>query len=299
MSEKAGLSILIPVYNYVVTGLVKDIANQSSSLNIPYEILCFDDCSSLEYIEKNKLISDLPNCKFKTFDKNIGRAAIRNELAFSSTYQFILFIDADSKIIANNYIKSYWEKRNDVSVIAGGTAYSNLSNIDFTLRYKYGKSREEINAENRNKSPYNFIYLNNLFLPKSIFLKNPLDTSLTTYGHEDTKFGFGLKRMNIPIIHIENAVEHVGLETNSVFIEKTKEGIKNFYKILKEGYGIDSKLCKTYTLLKKFKLIILFNFFYSILKKSIEKNLLSDSPNLLYFDLFKLYLLIQEDKKIN
>jgi hypothetical protein len=46
---------------------------------------------------------------------------------------------------------------------------------------------------------------------------------LKTYGHEDTLLGYDLFRNGIEIFHIDNPVEHTGLEDSSVLLRKPKQ----------------------------------------------------------------------------
>lgn len=296
MSDSPGISVLIPVYNYDVRKLVEDLSGQFSALTVSYEIRCYDDQSHPSSSQINASIGSFPNTVFKVLKNNIGRSAIRNLLAREAKYRHLLFIDADSRIVSEKYLSNYLKYIETQNVIAGGTIYEGALQAQYSLRYVYGKNREQIKAERRAKNPYQYVTLNNLFIPKNVFLHVNLDESIKTYGHEDTKFGYSLRKNNFPVLHIDNPVEHVGLETNNVFLEKTREGIRNFYKILLEGYGLDSKLCKAMIFLKKYRLEKLFCFYYTLRKDHIEKNLHSASPSLFYFDLYKLYLLLSEEK---
>ena len=62
--------------------------------------------------------------------------------------------------------------------------------------------------------------------------KVKFDERITKYGHEDTLFGFELKKNNTQITHIDNPVINGNLETNEEFIEKTEEGLLNLLKIV-------------------------------------------------------------------
>lgn len=295
MSESITVSILIPVYNYRIYQLVKSLFNQATSLLLPFEILCFDDGSTItEFKKNNSKVSELDGVKYLELNENIGRSRIRNKLAQEAQYDFLLFIDCDSKIISESYLKNYIESVKTNPVILGGTVYTQSSNPECSLRLKYGKQREQKSALLRMKQPYHYINLNNLFIKKEIYLQNRLDEKISTYGHEDTKFGYSLKEKKIPVFHIDNPVDHCGLESNAVFINKTKEGIKNFYNITLEGYGRDTKLFKTYFFIKNLRLSILFNLYYTFLQEKIDRNLLSSNPSLFYFDLFKLRTLLDQ-----
>ena len=40
-----------------------------------------------------------------------------------------------------------------------------------------------------------------------------------------------IKQRKIPILHLNNPLEHLGLEPQTIFLKKQKEAIKNLYKL--------------------------------------------------------------------
>jgi hypothetical protein len=297
MPEPTGLSILIPVYNYDVRPLVNALIEQGGNINIPFELLCFDDGSSEHYKKINREIDNLKNTIYKELPENIGRSKIRNKLALASKYAKLLFLDCDSGIVKKDFLENYLAHEKEGKILIGGTVYGNKAPKEYSLRWKFGKIREERTAAMRALQPFQSIHINNLLADKNIYLQHQLDENMITYGHEDTKLGYSLKSSGVSIKHIDNPVEHCGLEPNEVFLEKTKEGIKNFYKLLREGYGKDTKLYKSFATINIFPFRSLFCFYYNLRENSIRKNLLSDNPSLLNFDLYKLMLLLKESKK--
>lgn len=297
--RKVRLSILIPVYNYDVRELVHKLHDQVTQLDIPAEILCYDDCSTDESCKvANREITQLSIIIYKELPVNIGRAAIRNKLASEANYNKLLFIDCDSEPVSDNFLKNYLGYSSKYQALVGGTVYpATNDNPRQSLRWKYGIAREEKFAEKRNETPYDSITLNNFYIDKTTFLRIGLDESIEGYGHEDTKFGYALRDNNVPILHIRNPVLHCGLETNEVFLQKTEAAVKNFYKLSKQGYGTKTKLYESYLLVRKLRLDGLFISVFSALQKNIIKNLCSGNPSLELFDLYKLKLLLEEGRK--
>ena len=89
------LSILIPIYNYDVTQLVTQLHQQATATHQPFEIITIED-GSVKHIAENDLLRDLPNVTHIVREKNIGRSAIRNQLADMAQYDYLLFIDCDA-----------------------------------------------------------------------------------------------------------------------------------------------------------------------------------------------------------
>jgi hypothetical protein len=161
------------------------------------------------------------------------------------------------------------------------------------LRWKHGKSREEFTAEERIKSPNKSFMTNNFLISVNLFNKIKFNEEMEGYGHEDTLFGYDLKKNNIKVLHIDNPLVHIGLESNSMFLGKTKESIRNLKNILDQnGYEKllveDIKLLYYYKFFQKTKLNLFAGFLFRISEKLLTRNLLSKNPNLFVFDLFKL-----------
>lgn len=284
------ISILIPVYNFDVGNLVRELESQcKKAIGLDdFEILLFDDASPEKYQNAN-LASD--KISFKNLLENAGRSKIRNLLANAAQFDALLYLDCDSAIEKPDFINSYVQHYQDDSVVYGGRTYSNQSPKDTTFfRWKYGVEREIISANTRIQNPYHSFMTNNFLISKKVYLDIQLDEELKGYGHEDTLFGIELKKKKIPIIHIENPAVHIGLETKEVFFEKTKEGIQNLIHLYenKKIKPENTKLLSYYVKMNMFPLKNLFKIYYNSKSVKIEENLKSDNPNMRNFDLWKL-----------
>lgn len=294
------LSILIPVYNFEVEELVRGLQHQCQVAAIRYEILCFDDGSRSDYKERNRNIATLDNVRYKEMTENQGRSRIRNLLAQAAGFEYLLFMDCDSGLVSEHYIKNYVQSINPESVLYGGRVYDVQppENKDFIFHWTYGKAREQQSVAERKIKPYHGFMTNNFLMPKSLFLEIQFEEKLKQYGHEDTLFGLQLKSRKIPIIHLQNPLEHLGLETTKQFLDKTAKGIQNLYFLSKQYEHIDTKLLRTFRWLQSWKLNKLTLFILNLLNAFWLKNLYSDQPNMRIFDLYKLRLLLQESQKL-
>ena len=108
------LSILIPVYNWDCSQLIKDLHFQGLESGIPFEIVIADDCSTdRSVMERNREKAEcLENCRFFALEHNKGRASIRNFLADNSRYDKLLFMDCDAAVKDTQFLKifsrSHW-----------------------------------------------------------------------------------------------------------------------------------------------------------------------------------------------
>ncbi|HHH52053.1 MAG TPA: glycosyltransferase [Bacteroidetes bacterium] len=288
------LSILIPTYNTKIVKLVDDLYSQCKNLNLDFEILCYDDGSSYVYKEFNRKITDYKRVVYKEMDKNHGRAKLRNFLANEAKYKKLLFLDADSGIIRDEFIFTYIKQMNK-DVIYGGRLYfeNKPEDINKVLHWKYGKEKESLKVETRNQNPYLNFLSNNFLIDKDVFERVKFDEKLSGYGYEDTLFAYELKKNNIKIRHIDNPVLHLELENASAFLQKTENAMKNLAGLYAQNKITDTRLIQTYKKLKKFGLTGIFKKIVFALKGPFKKNLYSSNPDLRFLQCYKLALFIK------
>lgn len=285
------LSILIPVYNWDCTQLVRDLHFQGLVLGIPYEIIVADDCSTDEELqEKSRIVAEShENCRYFGLKHNIGRAAIRNFMADQSKYEKLLFLDCDSAIKDKLFLKKYVEVADKAAVICGGIIHPDeIPQKGMELRYLYEKSAAfERSAGFRSKNPYLRFTSFSFLIEKSVFMAIRFDESYVGYGYEDVQFGHELEQNGISILHIDNPLAHLGLENSDAYLNKTRQAVLNAFEH-KNEIGDSSKLLTHYNKVLKFRMRWLFRFIWAFFQKSMEKNLLGPKPRLRLFSLYKL-----------
>ncbi len=289
------ISILIPVYNFDIRKLVNKLNEQAKNAATNFEILIIDDLSAQEYKQTNSELNDLRNVRYLEWKKKLGRSKIRNTLAEMARYEYLLFMDCDSQVNSADYIQNYLPFCKGRRVVCGGRVYQPAPPEDPNkyLRWLYGTKREVVPADKRNETPNQSFMTNNFLISKSIFKNLQFDESITNYGHEDTLFGYELKKQRIFIQHIDNPLVHIDLETADEFIEKTRQGIRNLKMILDKHPNSndliqDVKLLKAFDKVKKWKAIALMKIYFSLFEKRLTKKLTSEHPSLKIFDIYKL-----------
>lgn len=285
------LSILIPTYNYNVYPLARQLEQQAINEGINFELICFDDGSNSVLNIENEKINNLTNCKFVAIKQNVGPSKNRNALVEVSIYEYVLFIDGDSLLPDDKFIKRYIDGlKIDIDVIYGGTVYLKNIKQKQKLRWKYGVKREALTAQEREKELFKCLLFNNTIVRKYFFQTLGFEKSITQYGHEDTIFAFDLQKHNASLKHINNPVIHYGIDSNISFINKTKYSLENLNSIYKT-HLIDSNFItflRIFIKLKRFKLNYLLAFIHKIFYPFFKYNLISKNPSLLIFDLFRL-----------
>jgi hypothetical protein len=285
------LSILIPIYNFNVYPLVSALHKQCTDCGIPFEILCQDDASQSILNAFNENVNRLSHCSFVSLKENLAHRQNRNSLASKAKFDYLLFIDGDSKIIHADYIKKYIDNLADFEVIYGGRLHPEKYPSDHQkLRWKYGKFIEDKAAVIRNKKPHQSLLFNNTIIKKECFNKVKFDKNIKKYGHDDTQLSFQLSLLKSKVSHIENPVEHGDIDSNSIYLNKTKESLQNLITLYEqEKIAIEFiRLIQLYHFLKRTKSTFVIAKIYAISEKSLIKNLMGDHPNLIVFNLFRI-----------
>jgi glycosyltransferase involved in cell wall biosynthesis len=294
------ISICIPVYNYNISPLINELSNQIKSLNVQHEIIIIDDGSDNFNIENKNICKEF---NYIELPQNIGRAKIRNLFLKYAKYNYLLFLDCDSLIGSANFLSKYVAIINDSpNVVCGGSLYPKIKpSRDKILHWKYGILRESQPLEIRRRLPNKSFTTNNFLINKKILEEIKFDERITQYGHEDTLFGFSLKKANISITHIDNPAVIGDVEQNSEYLKKTKEAIINLINIL-NFTEYDKDLIDEITLLKFYKKVRkaekIINFSFVILKPFTFFLLTKGYFNLYLFDYYKLGIFI-ENIRIN
>lgn len=285
------VSILIPVFNWDCTRLVQDLQEQASRLGCAYEILVADDSSTdQELKQKNASISDLVNCLYIQLDSNIGRSAIRNLLADKAQYKYLLFMDCDAQVASDSFLRSYLMAAENAPVVCGGLKHQEkLPRPGVELRYRYERRSDilERPASVRQQQPYARFTPFSFLIKRDLFLEIRFNEGIRRYGYEDVLFGKELQRRQVPVLHIDNQLIHLGLEENGVFLKKTEEALRSLEEY-SQHITDASKLLSTYNTLRKYHLTGLMHIIWTITEKPLRKNLTGNHPSLRLFSLYKL-----------
>lgn len=292
------LSVCVPVYNYDIRPLVAHLKLQLKTLQATVELLFIDDGSDPHFKTLNRQSCEEFN--YAELDENVGRAKIRNLFIDKASYSYLLFLDCDSLIIQSDFLTKYINVlQSKPQVVCGGRIYTDAKPENkFRLRWYYGKYRESQNAAERSLQPNKSFMTNNFLIAKELLAAVRFDESLVQYGHEDTLFGFELKKRGIVIQHIENPILNGDLESNSEYLNKTKAGILNLIKIVESQ---NNDLMQEVNLLRFYQKTKSYSFFillmYGLIKPIMMLLLKSGYVSLFLFDIYKLGLFTQEYKR--
>jgi hypothetical protein len=291
------LSVLIPIYNFDVRHLVRELDRQAALMDVSCEICCLDDASEASFQQKNRELSQLPHVRYEELTQNVGRARIRNQLSARAQYDYLIFMDGDSAVIYPDYLQKYLALLPTQDVLCGGRVYQEKppADPDLYFHWWYGKNREQREAAERAQNPHHGFMTNNFLIPKQQFECILFDENIRQYGHEDTLFGFQLKEKGVDVVHLDNPLEHIGLEKKAVFLRKSRQAVDNLAMLLHKYPFLATRLTQTWEKVKILSPIIA-PLLYA-LRPFFLYMLSGKRPHLRFFDLLKLSYFLEVMKK--
>ena len=288
------LSVLIPVYNKSVETLVSDLHKQLKQLDIDFEVLILDDASTnKEHQASNKTLNTLEKTHYKQLEQNIGRSAIRNKLAQTARFEWLLFMDCNTGVSQPDFIKNFITNISNTDLIFGGVCYKKPTSSKYSLRYKYGFLRESKPLSIRKQKPYLNFTTKCFLIKKTVFELMSFNETISTYGYEDSIFGFDLRNHHFKIKHIDNPILHKDIDDNLTFVNKTNSSLKNLIEFETLFTDDDFKLLKYYKFLKKTKLIYPLGYLTKCFKNIIIRIVSLNNTPLFIFDIYRVLTLCE------
>ena len=283
------LSVLIPTYNYNARALVEALEQLAATEHVEAEILVGDDASTSQTDWLEEVEARHGNVHVLRSPRNLGRAHNLNRLAERAVGEWFLVVDCDAKVEADFSLQAYLRAGREAPVVCGGLRHPDVNPCpEATLRYAYERvaDRHRDVAE-RSKHPYAQFSTFNLLVRRDVFLAIRFDEACTQYGYEDTLFGAELERRGVPLLHIDNALVHMGLEPNEVFLAKTETALRSLVALGErmEGY---SRLERVACRLRRWRMDSLVAGAYKWFSQAMRRNLLGSHPSLTVFSLYKL-----------
>lgn len=293
------LSILIPTYNFPCYPLVEHLYEQAQRLSaegdFSFEILVSDDASDqLQVLKENSRINSLKNCRLILHESNQGRAMNCNELFALSSYPYLLIVDDDAEVCREDFLRTYWEHRNEGDVICGGLLNPEGEVPEgCELRYVYEHGADERRKlAFRRQYPEEYLSTFNIFMRRGVFEAVQFDERCTEYGYEDALWGLEIFRRGFSIFHIDNPLIHTGIDTNESFLKKTQASLRVLARldgVMQERSGV-ARLAGR---LKKWRILPVARWALKGLLPALERHLLGRKPRLWLFNLYKLGVYLQ------
>jgi glycosyltransferase involved in cell wall biosynthesis len=291
VGTEGGFSILIPTYNDNSLELVTQLCHQAEAIaGLEWEIVVGDDGSTDGAVVADlRRVGEMPHCRYLRPSHNIGRAAIRNLLAREARGEWLLLIDGDGSVIADDYLKRFMEMIDKAQACYGG--YVMEPGPEDNLRWRYERQAASGHTvSKRQKHPYRCFNVSNLLIRRELMLRYGLDERFRSYGYEDVLLGKQLQEAGIEISHIDAPIGFKDYESNADFVSKTEEGIRTLYRFCEDLRGYSSLLDTAERMGSALRWAFLR--LYRWKRKSWRDNLSGHDPSLFVFKLYKLGYLV-------
>lgn len=260
-----------------------------------YEIIVADDGSTdVETTTKNAAIECLPHCRYEMREENIGRAAIRNWLVRESCGEWLIIIDSDAEVISDDFILQYWkEAQGQDAIVVGGLETPATCDKGCELRHRYElAAMESRTLEARRNNPAMFFSTFNFLCPRRFLHEMPFDERCMEYGYEDALLGIEAERHGMPIIHINNPLLHLGINSNAAFLCNSEAALRTL-KYLGPPMTDRARVAQAAARLQQSPMRRWFVatpllLLYKATRPLLRRNLLSSHPHLGIFAFYKL-----------
>jgi len=291
------LSVLIPVWRTCPTALLDSLWQQAGQFSQPTEILVLDDSADPACFGWHELYRHHPGIRIHTFPENLGRSRARNTLLGQAMGKWVLWLDGDLEI-PDGYLNGLMRIIEDGAtqpgesgpVICGGIGVEPIPNRSVTageppvdmrdsLRYRYALRVEAATADRRSRAPYRWVRAAHCLMPAQAARRLSFPDFVEGYGHEDTHWALQMKAAGYVVRHIDHPVLHRGIDSNEVFLEKTRQAVSNLarlwrYDPLFARYGREISLIRAHDLLQATGLL----FFITLCGPWIERRLRREGP---------------------
>lgn len=225
---------------------------------------------------------------------NLGRTLLCNALLqTTSQATHWLIIDADARVVSEDFVTTYWQARQRADVLVGGILTPEKCNPGCELRHRYERQAERIRSLNhRQAQPERYFSTFNVWLNQSALQTHSgkrisFDLRCREYGYEDTLLGIVLYQSGKKILHLNNPLLHMGINRNEVFLSNTEAALRNLYRLRKDLCEW-SPILRLHRVLFRCRMAGVVAQLFVLFRPALRQNLLSSAPSLALFAVYKL-----------
>lgn len=231
------LSVLTPFLRDDPTALIAAIEAQAARLDVAVEIIALDDGSRDPELSARVMApiqaSSLP-AAFIELEQNEGRAAARNRLASFARGRHLLYLDADTVPDRADFLEQYILaiEADDPPLLIGGFSLIQASrDPKYDLHRAIATRLDCMPVDVRQVTPWRFVYGSNILVRRDVMQATPFNPNYRAWGWEDQEWGMRVAQ-RWPILHVDNTVSHLGLDTVPTLLDKYASSGANFHLIL-------------------------------------------------------------------
>jgi glycosyltransferase involved in cell wall biosynthesis len=231
------LSVVIPTYRYDASTLVDVLARCAQSSLV--EFIIYDDGTrDHEMLARMQAAAGGARAAIRivSYPMNRGAAATRNAAAQHARAMWILFLDADMSPDNMAFLEAYLdaeEKLEEPSVVVGGQSLRFASKEKAFALHRWAYKGDCVSADERRRDPGQHVTASNIMVHRDVLKAIPFDESFEGWGWESEDWALKVQA-RFPVMHIDNAATHLGLETDRALMAKYAKAAKNFARFVKQ-----------------------------------------------------------------
>ncbi len=232
------LSVLIPFLHDDPRWLIAALDQEAALLGGAVELVLLDDGAGDDELARQVGTAvealSLP-ARLVQLPKNEGRSKGRNRLARHARSANLLFLDSDMLPDAPDFLRRYLElvRAENPAVAFGGFSLKQApDHPEHRLHRRMASRSDCAPAARRRKTPAKYVFTSNLLIRRDVFEAESFDEGFTGWGWEDVEWGVRISRRH-PIVHIDNAATHLGLDTAQIIAMKYEQSAANFARLLR------------------------------------------------------------------
>src|SRR5690606_2201325 len=168
-----------------------------------------------------------------TLSINEGRSIGRNRLASAARGGSLLFLDSDMRPDHPHFLRDWAElvARDNPAVAFGGFSLLQApTDARFAVHRAMAARSECVDWTERARQPEKYVYTSNLLVRRDVFEAEAFDPGFTGWGWEDVEWAMRVSR-RFPVLHLDNAATHMGLDTVAALAGKYEQSAPNFARM--------------------------------------------------------------------
>ena len=234
---KPALSVLIPFFRDDPTDLIQALDEDGRSLDGSVELVVLDDGTGDEALAervRSAILAARTPARFIHLKTNEGRSKGRNRLAAAARGGSFLFLDSDMRPDDRRFLSTWAQlvAREDPAVAFGGFSLLQApTDRAFAVHRAMSQRSECVPYFERAKAPEKYVYTSNLLVRRDVFESEAFDDGFSGWGWEDVEWAMRVAR-RFPVVHLDNAATHLGLESADRLASKYEQSVANFARVV-------------------------------------------------------------------
>lgn len=233
------ISVVVPTFRFDCSELMARL----SALSPDIELVVHDDGSGdsalADALVRAARAAATP-VRLVLARRNRGRAGARNAAVRHARADWVLLLDSDMLPDGDDFIARYIEAAKAAPgpcLIVGGYSLDQTPDKPGkALARRQALTSECLPAVARSRAPGRFVFTSNMLVHRAVLETCRFDEAFTGWGWEDTEWGLRVAA-RFPVLHIDNTASHMGVDDDSVLMDKYARSGPNFARLVAAHSG--------------------------------------------------------------